>query len=111
MILHLCHNAACPPTTPTSSQPSDETKPYHAGEVGDGGVFVGIWVKQHLGVGVDGDVGFHALLALAQKLGDGFDLRFGLREGPAVGVITGVGGCTLSWGEQHISLTLLLSFS
>lgn len=71
-------------------------KSYHTVEVRDSGVFVGIWVKQHLGVGVDGDVRFDAFLVLAQELGHGFDFRFGLWEGPAVGVIAGMGGCTLS---------------
>lgn len=56
---------------------------------------------------MDGDVRFHAFLVLAQELGDGFDLGFGLWEGPAVGVIAGMGGRTLSWGEGHTSQTLL----
>lgn len=93
--------------SPDHSDTSDSLEPYHAVEVGDTGVFVGIWVKQHLGVGVDGDVRFDALLVLAQELGDGSDLRFRLWEGPTVGVIAGMGGCTLSWGEEHIRQTLL----
>lgn len=67
---------------------------YHTAEVGNGCILVGIWVEQHLGVGMDGYVGFNALLVLAQELGDGLDFRFRLREGAAVGVITRMKGGT-----------------
>lgn len=73
---------------------------YHAAEVGDSGILVGIGVKQHLGVGVDGYVCFHTFLVLAQELGDGLDFRFRLREGTTVGVITGMRGGTLIWGRK-----------
>lgn len=38
---------------------------YHAAEVGDGGVLVGVGVEQHLCVGVDGYVRLDVLPALA----------------------------------------------
>lgn len=65
---------------------------YHTVEVGDGGVLVGIRVKQHLGVGVNGYVGFDTFLVLAQEPGDGLDFRFRLWKGTTVGVITGMRG-------------------
>lgn len=68
---------------------------YHAVEVGDSGIFVGIRVKQHLGVGVDGYICFDTFLVLAQELGNSLDFRFRFREGAAVGVITGMRGGTL----------------
>lgn len=74
---------------------------YHAAEVGDSGILVGIGVKQHLGVGVDGYICFDTFLVLAQELGDGLDLGFRLREGTTVGVITGVRGGTLIWGKER----------
>lgn len=70
---------------------------HHTVEVRDGGVFIGVGVEQHLGVGVDGDVGLDTLLVLPQELGHCLDLWLGLREGSAVRVITGLGGCTLLW--------------
>lgn len=67
---------------------------HHTVEVGDGGILVGIGVKQHLGIGVDGYVCFDTLLVLAQELGDGLDFGFRFREGTTVGVITGMRGGT-----------------
>lgn len=69
--------------------------PYHAVKVGDCGVLIGVRVKKHLRVGVDGYVRLHALLVLTQELGDSFDFWFRFREGAAVGVITRVRGGTL----------------
>lgn len=80
----------------TARSDTIKRKSYHTVKVGDSRVFVGIRVKQHLGVGMDGDVRFDTFLVRAQELGDGLDLRFGLREGAAIGVIAGMGGCTLS---------------
>lgn len=73
---------------------------YHTVEVGDHSILVGVGVKQHLGVGVNGYVGFHTLFVLAQELGDGLDfwLRFG--EGTAVGVVAGVRGGAFIWGGE-----------
>lgn len=83
---------------------------HHTVEVRDGGVFIGVGVEQHLGVGVDGDVGLDTLLVLPQELGHCLDLWLGLREGSAVRVITGVGGCTLLWqGETTTGQVLLLT--
>lgn len=62
-------------------------KSYHTAEVGDGGVLVGVRVKEHLSVGVDGNVSFYPLLVFAQKLGDSSDFRFGFGERAAVGVV------------------------
>lgn len=47
---------------------------YHTAEVGDSGILVGVGVKQHLGVGVDGYVCFDMFLVLAEELGDSLDL-------------------------------------
>lgn len=68
---------------------------YHTVEVGDGGVLVGIWIQQHLGVGVNGYIGLDVLLVLAQELGNSLDFRFRFREGATVGVITGMRGGAL----------------
>lgn len=75
--------------------------PYHAVEVGDCGILVGIGVKQHLGVGVDGYVCFDTFLVLAQELGNCLDFRLRLRERTTVGVITGMRGGTLVCGEER----------
>lgn len=79
---------------------------YHAAEVGDSGILVGIGVKQHLRVGMDGYVRFHVFLVLAQELGHRLDFGFRLWEGTAVGVIARVGGGTLLWDrreeEKHV---------
>lgn len=72
---------------------------YHAVEVGDSGILVGIGVKQHLGVGVNGDVCFDTFFVLAQELGDSLDLRFRFRKGATVRVIAGMRGCTFIWGN------------
>lgn len=74
--------------------------PYHAAEVGDGGILVGVRVEQHLCVGVDGYVRLHVLLALAQELGDGLDLGLRLRVGATVGVVARVGGGAFLWVEE-----------
>lgn len=70
---------------------------YHAVEVGNSGILVGIGVQQHLGVGVDGYVRLDTLLVLAQELGDSLDFRFRLRKWTTVCVITGMRGGTLLW--------------
>lgn len=74
---------------------------HHTVEVGDRGVFVGVGVEQHLGVGVDGDVGLDLLSTFAQELGHGLHLRFRLRARPAVRFITGMGGGSFLWGETN----------
>lgn len=77
---------------------------YHAVEVGNSGILVGIGVQQHLGVGVDGYVRLDTLLVLAQELGDGLDFRFRLGKRTTVSVITGMRGGTLLWSgkeEKH----------
>lgn len=74
---------------------------YHAVEVGDSGVLVGVGVKQHLGVGVDGYVCLDTFPVPAQELGDGLDFGFRLREGTTVGVIAGVRGGALIWGRER----------
>lgn len=76
-------------------------KSHHTAEVGDGGVLVGVRVKEHLSISVDGNVCFNLLLVLAQKLGDGFDFRFGLGERAAVGVVTRMRGGTFIWGRDE----------
>lgn len=82
---------------------------YHTAEVGDRGVLVGVRVKQHLRVRVDGYVRLHALLVLAQVLGDGLDFGFGFGEGAAVGVVAGVRGGTLLWGRREGAEVRLIS--
>lgn len=79
---------------------------YHTAEVGDSGILVGIGVKQHLRVGVDGYVRFHVFLVLAQELGHSLDFGFRLWEGTTVGVIARVGGgtflCDRREEEKHV---------
>lgn len=79
---------------------------YHTAEVGDSSILVGIGVKQHLGVGVDGYVCLDTFLVLAQELGDCLDFRLRLRERTTVGVITGVRRGTLVWGRKGGKHTL-----
>lgn len=74
---------------------------YHAVEVGDGGILVGIRVEQHLGVGVDGYVCFDALLVFSEEPGNSLDFRFRLWKGTTVGVITGMEGGALIWGRKY----------
>lgn len=76
---------------------------YHTTEVGDGSILVGVGVEQHLCVGVDGYVRLHVLLALAQELGDGLDLRLRLWVGATVGVVARVGGGAFLWVEEKES--------
>lgn len=76
-------------------------KSYHTAEVGDSGILVGVWVKEHLSISVDGNVCFYLFPVLAQKLGNGLDFRFGLGERAAVGVVTRVRGGTFIWGSEE----------
>lgn len=76
---------------------------YHTAEVGDGGILVGVGVEQHLCIGVDGYVGLHVLLALAQELSDSLDLGLRLWVGATVGVVARVGGGAFLWVEEKES--------
>lgn len=70
---------------------------HHAAEVWDSGVFVGVRVEQHLGVRVEGQIGFYLLPMSAQKMSDSLYFRLRLRKGTTVGVVAWVKGSTFIW--------------
>lgn len=70
---------------------------HHAAEVWNSGVFVGVRVEQHLGVRVEGQIGFYLLPMFAQKMSNSLYFRLRLRKGTTVGVVAGVKGSTFIW--------------
>lgn len=55
---------------------------------------IGVWEKQHLRVGMHGEVKFDRVLVVAQEIGHSLHLRLGLWILAAVNVRTGIAGCS-----------------
>lgn len=86
---------------------------HHTVKIGDGAIFVGVGIEEHLSVGVDGYVSLGVFLVLAQETGDGLHLGLGLWEWAAVGVVTGVCGGAFFCGRHKgnvLSGRLLIVF-
>lgn len=87
---------------------------HHTVKIGDGAIFVGVRIEEHLSIGVDGYVSPRVFLVLAQEPGDGLYLGLGLGERATVGVITRVCGGAFfcrSHGEYVISGGISFTFS